>query len=252
MPINEPETKSPEKREEIKQNVTKLFKGGVIAIVTTVNQAKVAEDYGARGVIVMNYKYSMAKKKDQTPRGADPSVVRSIMSAVHIPVIGRVRYGHIAEARIMQACGVAAIEESDVVGHGNVTSMEKKSFNVPVICFVVNLKEALLRISEGASMVVSRVGEKLAGEGGTSREDEPNVRHASNIYLKIQDEIEILTKKNRNELWARAQRWQLPLELLEEVAKLRRLPVPFFASGGVMLPMDVAMLMELGYDGVVA
>ncbi|KAJ2078801.1 hypothetical protein H4R24_004225 [Coemansia sp. RSA 988] len=252
MAMNEPETKGDQKRAEIKLAVANFLKGGVIAIVTNPDQARVAENYGARGLIVMNYPQKIAIAKDQTPRGADPIRIRSIMSAVHLPIIGRVRYGHIAEARIMEACGVAAIDESDVIGHGDVKSMEKESFNVPVICFVANLTDALQRIREGASMLVSRVDIKLASKTGTNKEEEPNVKNASDVYLRIQDEIESISKYSPSKLGSHALKISVPLKFLQYVIEHRRLPVPFIAGGGVMHPMDVAMLMELGYEGVVA
>ncbi|PIA15096.1 putative ethylene-inducible protein hever [Coemansia reversa NRRL 1564] len=251
MTINEPETKTNEQREKIKLAFTKQLIGGVLAIVTTVNQATVAETYGARGVIVMNYKYNTATIKDQAPRGTDPVVIRSIMGAVHLPVIGRVRLGHIAEARIMQACGVSAIEECADVGVAYKKNIEKHSFNVPVICYANNLESALQRISEGATMIVSKdYGVEAAG--GSNLESVPNIYIIVEIYEKIQKEIVIVSQNNEKKLLEYAKQIDVPLQILREVVNLKRLNVPFFAGGGVMLPLDVAMLMRVGYDGVVA
>jgi pyridoxal 5'-phosphate synthase pdxS subunit len=43
---------------------------------------------------------------------------------------------------------------------------------------------------------------------------------------------------------------QAPFELLEETAKLGRLPVVNFAAGGIATPADAALMMQLGCDGV--
>jgi hypothetical protein len=43
---------------------------------------------------------------------------------------------------------------------------------------------------------------------------------------------------------------RVPLELVQEVQRLGRLPVVNFAAGGVATPADAAMMMQLGCDGV--
>jgi pyridoxal 5'-phosphate synthase pdxS subunit len=47
----------------------------------------------------------------------------------------------------------------------------------------------------------------------------------------------------RNEL-------KVPMELIYEVAELKRLPVVNFAAGGIATPADAALMMQLGCDGV--
>ena len=42
----------------------------------------------------------------------------------------------------------------------------------------------------------------------------------------------------------------VPLDLVRETAKLRRLPVVNFAAGGIATPADAALMMKLGADGV--
>ncbi|KAJ2607332.1 Pyridoxal 5'-phosphate synthase subunit snz1, partial [Coemansia sp. RSA 1365] len=174
MAMNEPENKTKEQRYRIKQDFLKQLIGGVLVVVTNVDQAIVAETYGARGVIVMNYRVLLATNRDQVSRGTDPVVLKSIMSAVHLPVIGRARLGHITEARIMQSCGVSAIEESPEVGVAHNNYIEKHPFNVPIISYADNLDSALQRISEGATMIASRSNSNI-NVGGSTADHVPDV-----------------------------------------------------------------------------
>jgi pyridoxal 5'-phosphate synthase pdxS subunit len=41
-----------------------------------------------------------------------------------------------------------------------------------------------------------------------------------------------------------------PADLLEETARLGRLPVVNFAAGGIATPADAALMMQLGCDGI--
>src|SRR3954454_9161764 len=41
-----------------------------------------------------------------------------------------------------------------------------------------------------------------------------------------------------------------PIDLVQQTAKLGRLPVVNFAAGGVATPADAALMMQLGMDGV--
>ena len=51
-------------------------------------------------------------------------------------------------------------------------------------------------------------------------------------------------------LYRYAKELRVPVELVEQVRANGRLPVVTFAAGGLATPADVAMLMELGVDGV--
>ncbi|KAI7830038.1 hypothetical protein BX661DRAFT_180978, partial [Kickxella alabastrina] len=42
------------------------------------------------------------------------------------------------------------------------------------------------------------------------------------------------------------------LAILNQIIQLNRLPVPFFASGGITTPVDVAHVRRAGCDGVIA
>lgn len=49
---------------------------------------------------------------------SDPAMIKGIQEAVSIPVMAKVRIGHIAEARILQAIEIDYIDESEVLFPG--------------------------------------------------------------------------------------------------------------------------------------
>lgn len=55
---------------------------------------------------------------------------------------------------------------------------------------------------------------------------------------------------DEDELHTYAKKIQVSFNLLKETGKLGRLPVVTFSAGGLATPADVAMLMQLGVDGV--
>jgi pyridoxal 5'-phosphate synthase pdxS subunit len=52
------------------------------------------------------------------------------------------------------------------------------------------------------------------------------------------------------ELVAETKTLGAPLELVQEVQKLGKLPVPNFAAGGIATPSDAALMMQLGAESV--
>src|SRR3989344_7555147 len=92
---------------------------------------------------------------------ADPKKVKEIMKAVTIPVMAKVRIGHLAEDRILESLGVDYIDESEVLTPASEKHIHKHSFKVPFVCGARNLGEALRRINEGAAMI------RTKGEPGT-------------------------------------------------------------------------------------
>jgi pyridoxal 5'-phosphate synthase pdxS subunit len=59
-----------------------------------------------------------------------------------------------------------------------------------------------------------------------------------------------LTVAPRETLMAEAKALSAPYELVVEVAKTGKLPVPNFAAGGVATPADAALLRQLGAEAV--
>merc|ERR1712048_1477974 len=102
-----------------------------------------------------------------------------------------------------------------------------------------NLGEALRRVAEGCSMI------RTKGEAGTGNVVEA-VRHIRTLHK----EIRMVQTMDDDELFVYAKQIGAPVNLVQEVKKLGRLPVVNFAAGGVATPADAALCMQLGVDGV--
>ena len=72
------------------------------------------------------------------------------------------------------------------------------------------------------------------------------MRHARSVY----SEMRKVQNMRDDELYVYAKEQRVPIELVEHVRDAGRLPVVTFAAGGLATPADVALLMELGVDGV--
>jgi pyridoxal 5'-phosphate synthase pdxS subunit len=173
-------------------------------------------------------------------RMSDPLLIRRIMEAVTIPVMAKVRIGHLAEAMILEALEVDYIDESEVLTPADEEHhIDKHRFRVPFVCGARDLGEALRRIGEGAAMI------RTKGEAGTG-----NVVEAVRHMRAVMSEIRKLQTMERSELMAEAKRLGAPYELVREVADSGRLPVVNFAAGGIATPADAALMMHLGADGI--
>ena len=221
-------------------DLARMLKGGVIMDVVTAKQAKIAEAAGACAVMALERVPSDIRAQGGVARMSDPKLIAEIQKAVSIPVMAKVRIGHIAEARILEAMAVDFIDESEVLTPANpFHHIDKRAFAIPFVCGATNLGEALRRISEGASMI------RTKGEAGTGNVVEA-VRHLS----LIRGEIAGLASMSSAQLKAFAALERVPLELVQLVKKAKRLPVVTFVAGGIATPADAALLMELGAEGV--
>lgn len=224
----------------VKRGLAEMFKGGVIMDVTTVDQAKIAEEAGAVSVMALERIPADIRREGGVARAADPGLVEQIMNAVSIPVMAKVRIGHISEARILEYMGVDFIDESEVLTPADVVyHIDKWQFKIPFVCGARNLGEALRRVGEGAAMI------RTKGEPGTGDISEAvtHMRAVMNEVRKVQSMIE-------DELVVEAKDLGVSVELLREVRTLGRLPVVNFAAGGIATPADAALMMTLGADGV--
>jgi len=208
--------------------------------VTTPEQAKIAEAAGACAVMALERIPADIRAAGGVSRMSDPGMVKGIQNAVSIPVMAKVRIGHIAEAQILQAIEIDYIDESEVLSPADdLYHINKTQFDVPFVCGAKDLGEALRRINEGASMI------RTKGEPGTG-----DVVQAVRHMRKITGEIRALTSKSKDELLEAAKQFLVPLELVLFVAQNGRLPVVNFAAGGVATPADAALMMQLGAEGV--
>lgn len=222
------------------EDLARMLKGGVIMDVTSVKQAKIAEAAGACAVMALERIPSDIRAQGGVARMSDPKLIEDIRKAVSIPVMAKVRIGHTAEARILEALEIDFIDESEVLTPADpFDHIDKKHFKIPFVCGARNLGEALRRINEGAAMI------RTKGEAGTG-----NIVEAVRHLKLIASEIASLKKMKPASLQSFAKQERVPLSLVQTVQKLGRLPVVTFVAGGVATPADAALVMGLGAEGV--
>jgi pyridoxal 5'-phosphate synthase pdxS subunit len=66
----------------------------------------------------------------------------------------------------------------------------------------------------------------------------------------IVSEMRGLTTLRNDELMRKAKEYGAPLDLIREVARLGKLPVPNFSAGGIATPADAALVRKLGAEAV--
>ncbi len=224
----------------VKVGLAEMLKGGVIMDVTNAEQAKIAEDAGAAAVMALERVPADIRVQGGVARMSSIDMIQEIQETVSIPVMAKVRIGHIAEARILEALEVDFIDESEVLTPADVENhIFKQSFTIPFVCGCRNLGEALRRIGEGAALI------RTKGEAGSGDIVE-GVRH----LRAVQHGIRKLTTLEDDELMTEAKELQAPFELVRWVAENGRLPVPNFAAGGIATPADAALCMMLGAESV--
>jgi pyridoxal 5'-phosphate synthase pdxS subunit len=223
-----------------KVGLAEMLKGGVIMDVTTAEQAKIAEEAGAVAVMALERVPADIRAQGGVARMADPVKVKEIMAAVTIPAMAKARIGHFAEAQVLEALGVDFVDESEVLTPADEQfHIDKHLFRVPFVCGCRNLGEALRRIGEGAAMI------RTKGEAGSG-----NIVEAVRHMRMVQSEIRRLTTLRSDELMTAAKELGAPYELVCEVARLGKLPVPNFAAGGIATPADASLVMQLGAEAV--
>ncbi|ASJ03839.1 pyridoxal 5'-phosphate synthase lyase subunit PdxS [Thermococcus barossii] len=263
--------------ERLKRGFARMVKGGVIMDVTNAEQARIAEEAGAVSVMALHKVPADIRKAGGVARMAPIEKIQEIMDAVTIPVMAKVRIGHVAEARVLEALSVDMIDESEVLTPADpFFHIDKREFNVPFVCGARNLGEAVRRIWEGSAMI------RTKGEAGTG-----NIVEAVRHVRLVADNIRLIQRMTDEQVYAVAEKFAepylrlarqireisgLPEQVLEnepvyghytyreivdglykillEIKKLGRLPVVNFAAGGVATPTDAALMMGMGMDGV--
>jgi pyridoxal 5'-phosphate synthase pdxS subunit len=224
----------------LKTGLAEMLKGGVIMDVTNAEQASIAEEAGAVAVMALERVPADIRKQGGVARMSLPKMIREIQEAVSIPVMAKVRIGHTAEARVLEALKVDYIDESEVLTPADDENhIDKHAFNVPFVCGAKDLGEALRRVGEGAAMI------RTKGEAGSG-----NIVEAVRHLRTVNGHIRKLTVMLPDELMSEAKRLGAPYELVCWVAKNGKLPVPNFAAGGVATPADAALCMMLGAETV--
>jgi len=223
-----------------KIGLAEMLKGGVIMDVTNAAQAKIAEEAGAVAVMALERVPADIRAQGGVARMSDPKMIKEIQDTVSIPVMAKCRIGHFMEARILEALGIDFIDESEVLTPADDKfHVYKHDFTAPFVCGCRDLGEALRRIGEGAAMI------RTKGEPGTG-----DVVEAVKHMRAVVDGIARLTRLPDQELMTAAKELGAPFELVYEIAKTGKLPVPNFSAGGIATPADAALMMQLGAESV--
>jgi pyridoxal 5'-phosphate synthase pdxS subunit len=204
------------------------------------DQAKIAEDAGAVAVMALERIPALIREEGGIARASNPEMIRAIQSVVSLPVMAKVRIGHFAEAQILEAMEVDFVDESEVLTPADEHNhIWKHDYKVPFVCGCRNLGEALRRIGEGAALI------RTKGEAGSG-----NIVEAVRHMRQVQSDMKKLTVMGQDELMAAAKEMGAPFALVQQVAKLGKLPVPNFAAGGIATPADASLMMQLGAETV--
>ena len=225
---------------KVKKGLAEMLKGGVIMDVVNAEQAVIAEKSGAVAVMALERIPADIRADGGVARMSSVGVIQEVMDAVSIPVMAKARIGHFVEAQILESIGIDFIDESEVLTPAdNVNHINKNNFKSPFVCGATGLGEASRRIAEGAAMI------RTKGEAGTG-----NVIEAVKHMRTITNEINEVLTCDTNQLVALSKKFRAPLNVLEEIKELGKLPVVNFAAGGIATPADAALMMQLGCDGV--
>ena len=228
----------------LKRGFAHMLKNGVVMDVTTVEQAEIAEEAGAVSVMVLDKLPSDVRKAGGVARTASIRTIQEIMDHVTIPVMAKCRIGHVYEAQVLAETDVDMIDESEVLTPADeYHHIWKWDYTTPFVNGARSLGEALRRVEEGAAMI------RTKGEPGTG-----NVAEAITHIKKVNDELRtiksIYDSGDKQDLVRMARELKVSYQLVEETAKIGRLPVVNFAAGGIATPADAAYLMSLGCDGI--
>lgn len=219
-----------------RMELVQKLQGGVIIEVSDAEEAKIAEEAGACSFVVYH----------GTPRMPSPDLIKEIKQAVSIPIMARVRVGHFVEAQILEAIGVDCVDESELLGIADSDNyINKHSFCVPFACGCKCFEEALMRLTEGATIIWMQGGRS---RWGSSRPDSiaETVRIVRSVMMKVRN----LTNADENEVFTFAKKMAVPYDLVAQIRQIGRLPALQFAAGGIGTPADAALMMQLGCDGV--
>ena len=205
----------------LKRGFARMCKAGVIMDVVNAEQARTAEKQGAVAVMALHQVPADIRESGGVARMADTQRIKEIMDVVTIPVMAKVRIGHVGEARVLEALGVDMVDESEVLTPVDTEHIDKRAFTIPFVCGARGLGEALRRINEGAAMI------RTKGEPGTG-----NVAEAVRHLKLIRTEISSLQGMDARQLEQKSREYRVPPELVMETRDQGRARLPGIAHAG--------------------
>jgi len=255
--------------ELLKRGFAKMQEGGVIMDVVNAEEAHIAEDAGAVSVMALERVPADIRASGGVARMSHPEMIKEIIETTSIPVMAKARIGHDEEARVLEALGADMLDESEVLTPADpFYHIAKNNFTVPFVCGCTNLGEAVRRVAEGAAMM------RTKGEAGTgnvvsavqhARLVENEIAHSQSIGEEGRSEMVDIIMQGFQRI-NKVSSFDLDPDytpfgsmeevrgevssVLEDVARLGRLPVVTFSAGGISTPADAALMMKRGMDGI--
>ena len=255
--------------ELLKRGFAKMQEGGVIMDVVNAEEAHIAEDAGAVSVMALERVPADIRSSGGVARMSHPDMIKEIIETTSIPVMAKARIGHDEEARVLEALGADMLDESEVLTPADpFYHIAKNNFTVPFVCGCTNLGEAVRRVAEGAAMM------RTKGEAGTgnvvsavqhARLVENEIAHSQSIGEEGRSEMVDIIMQGFQRI-NKVSSFDLDPDytpfgsmeevrgevssVLEDVARLGRLPVVTFSAGGISTPADAALMMKHGMDGI--
>ena len=222
------------------EGLVQKLSNGVIVEVGTPQQASIAEEAGAVAVVVREKYATNGNRMQAVARMPTPELLCAVKEVTSLPVLANCQTGHLAEAQILQCLGADGLDESDhLAGAEETHYIWKHDFEIPFVCEVSDLTNALLRIGEGAAILRTK-GRVTTGNIAET------VRQVRSLSIQIRS----LRHMPEEELLTFAKGSGASLELIGNIKEQGCLPVPMFASGGISTPADAALMMKLGMYGV--
>mgnify|MGYP003322763953 CR=1 FL=1 len=220
--------------ELVKRGFAQMQEGGVIMDVVNAEQAVIAEKSGAVAVMALERIPADIRAEGGVARMSSVETIQEVIDSVSIPVMAKARIGHFVEAQMLESLGIDFIDESEVLTPADDKNhIYKHDIKTPFVNGATDIGEACKRIGEGAAMI------RTKGEPGTG-----NVAEAIYHIKKVNEELRTIKSMydsdDKQELVKMAREFKVSYDLVEETAKIGRLPVVNFAAGGIATPADAA------------
>ncbi|GEM_PF-2169386 len=208
----------------VKAALADLLRGGILFEVCTAEEAKIAEEAGALAVVTRPECNSAFEQ------------IEKIQEAVTIPVIAYCRSGHSVEAAMLEALFIDFIDESLFADSG--LTIHKTDFQTPFISPITDLKSALQKIAEGATIL--RNGEGFATLSESMKMLNGLKTGFAELSLLLPEEIAHWCANGGHSY-----------EVVSRCRELGSLPIPLLVASEVRDLSDVALLMQMGADGLI-
>ncbi|KAJ2233665.1 hypothetical protein GGF40_000332 [Coemansia sp. RSA 1286] len=236
-----PEEEKFKDRRALKMRIIEgLTDGSVIMDVDAPHLAGIAQRAGAKAILIIEDSKGKLKTKYIAAQAVVPRFAQKFIDAVAIPSIAMIRYGNSREAKALEKVGIDMIDESSRLDSYIKTMLfDKKAFVTPFVSGAKDLTQALQLISEGAAVI--RTDDNY-GSG--------DCRKTLQSLFQMREQLEELVGMTDEEVDKYIEISEINRELVLKTKKLGRLPVPYFAAGGISTPTDVAQARLIGCDGI--